>query len=48
MLAQSEQLQQRLISRGSSPYLGTVGGEEGMSETRVEWTEFASLLFTYV
>jgi len=27
---------------------GTLGGEKGMTETRVEWTEFTWLLITYV
>jgi hypothetical protein len=34
--AQSEQLQRSWISRGCSLYLGTLGGEKGMRETRVE------------
>ena len=45
---QSEQLQQRWIARVSSLYLGTLGREKGMRETRVEWTEFAWLLITFV
>jgi hypothetical protein len=44
--AQSEQLQQRWISRVSSLYLGTLGGEKGMRDTRVEWTEFTWLLIS--
>jgi len=32
----------------SSLYLGTLGGENGMRDTRVEWTEFAWLLITHV
>ena len=43
-----EKLQQRWISRVSSLYLSTFGGEKGMRETRVEWTEFTWLLITFV
>ena len=32
----------------SSLYLGTLGGEKGMRDTRVEWTELTWLLITYV
>jgi hypothetical protein len=43
----SKQLQQRWVSRVSSLYLGTLGEENGMRETRVEWMEFSCLLITY-
>jgi hypothetical protein len=43
----SEQLQQRWIVRASSLYLGTLKGEKGMRETRVECTEFI-LDFDYI
>ena len=44
----SEQLQQRWISWVSSLYLGTVGGEKGMRQTRVEYTQFTVFFITYV
>jgi hypothetical protein len=45
--AQSEQLQKRGFPV-SSLYLGTLGGENGLRDTRVEWTEFTWLLITHV
>ena len=46
-VAQSEQLQQRWISRGSSHYLGSPEGEKGMRKPRVEWTvEWSEFFFT--